>query len=702
MNTDSIDKTSNPAPGAPGHYSPWTSGAKTGIGRAHNTSAVISFTIGKGVLNEVYFPQMDIASIRECSFVIADDRDFFSDERTDTRQHQWTAARGIPAFSMENTHIDNSYTIKKDILSDPLRNTVLQRIRFDPSRPDLNLYVFLTPHLHNSGSDNEAWLGEYKGMPMLFASCDGLSLALACTSGWERSSVGFIGASDGFSDLKQNKKLTRQYTYAGKGNVQLCAAPIGNDFIIAVGFGHRPEEAAHQARSSLLDNFDNIWQRYVREWKDWHRSMKKRIQGRAVKAKYLRESSAALRISESRRYPGAIIASLSIPWGQSEGVNHGLGYHLVWPRDLVESAWGFLALDAEEDALRILNYLFTVQNADGQWSQNMWLDGRPCLDKLQMDQVALPLLLVHSCYQRKLIDRYAWQRYRAGFIKAVSFILHHGPGTQEDRWEQQAGLSPFTLAAEIAALAAAAELLRHFGDNGMAKHCLATADGWNAMIETWTYVKDTATARRCGVDGYYIRINPSDAPVQNVKDQLLNIHHHTQDTGNTPLGDIVSVDALALVRFGLRRADDPHILNTLAVIDHELKKDLPGGPCWRRFTKDGYGEDEAGNPFHGAGIGRSWPLLTGERAHYEIAAGNIRKAKKLFHTMEALSYNGLFPEQVWDADDIPDKGLFKGRYTNSAMPLTWAQAEYIKLAVSLRHKKVFDMPSGAVHRYCGR
>lgn len=694
-----IDKTADPAPGAPGHFSPWTSGAKTGIGRAHNTSAVISFTIGKGVLNEVYFPQMDIASIRECSFVIADGRDFFSDERTDTHQRQWTAARGVPAFSIENSGTGNSYIIRKDILSDPLRNTVLQRIRFDPCRPDLQLYVFLTPHLHNSGWDNEAWTGEYKGMPMLFAACDGLSLALACTSGWERSSVGFIGASDGYTDLLQNKKLTRQYSYAGKGNVQLCAGPIGNSSIIAIGFGLRPEEAAHQARSSLLDDFDNIWQRYVREWKDWHQSMKKAIKGNTVKAKYLRESSAALRVSESRRYPGAIIASLSIPWGQSKGVNHGLGYHLVWPRDLVETAWGLLALGAEEDAMRILNYLFTVQNADGKWSQNMWLDGRPCLDKIQMDQVALPLLLVHSCFRRKLIDRNTWQRYKAGILKAVSFILHYGPCTQEDRWEQQPGLSPFTLAAEIAALVAAAELLRHFGDKEMAKRCLSMADGWNAMIEMWTYVKGTATAKRCGADGYYIRINPSNSPAQDVKDHLLNIHHHPHDTGQIPVGDVVSVDALALVRFGLRRADDPRILSTIAVIDHELKKDLPAGPCWRRFTKDGYGEDEAGNPFQGVGIGRSWPLLTGERAHYEIAAGNIGKARKLFHTMEALSYNGLFPEQVWDADDIPDKGLFKGRYTNSAMPLTWAQAEYIKLAVSLRYKKIFDMPPGTAQRY---
>jgi glucoamylase len=715
-----MDKNKNPAPGAPGQFSPWTCGAKTGIGRALNPGSAVSFTIGRGVLNEVYFPQEDIACIRECVFLVADGKDFFSDERTGAHHRERSAGAGVPAYFIDNHCQSGEYKLHKEILADPQRNTVLQRVRFEPARPGLRLYVCLTPHLHNHGADNEAWLEDYKGMPMLFAASGGLTLALACDAGWAQRSVGFIGGSDGRGDLEKNKRLTKRYGYAGKGNVQLCAEPgnagagnavedeeagkypgaaHGGVLLLAIGFGHTPEEAAHHARSSLLDNFQLTWQQYVKEWQDWHQSMERQVEGNAVEARYLRESAAVLRISESRRYPGGIIASLSVPWGQAHGVNDGIGYHLVWPRDLVESAWGFLALGASQDALRILNYLFTTQEGDGRWSQNLWLDGRPCLDQLQMDQVALPLLLVHSCSELNLIDEDGWRRYLRGIREAANFILKHGPVTTEDRWEQLKGLSPFTLGAEVAALAAMGELFDELGDGRMAKRCRDTADAWNAQLETWTYVRGTETAKRCGVEGYYVRINPFLRPVQEVKDRTIQIKHHPDGEGAMAVGEVVSVDALALVRFGLRRADDPRILETIKVIDMELKRDLPAGPCWRRFTKDGYGENAKGDPFQGIGEGHSWPLLTGERAHYAIAAGRFDEARKLFRAMEDLSWNGLFPEQVWDREDIPDKDLIKGRYTSSAMPLTWAQAEYIKLAVSLRRGKVFDMPSAAVARY---
>jgi glucoamylase len=694
-----MDRHSKPAPGAPGQFSPWTSGAKTGIGRALNPGSEISFTIGKGTLNEVYFPREDMACIRHCVFVVTDGEQFFSDERLHTRRKQRTAARGVPAYTIRARCPWKKYSLQKEIIADPQRNTVLQRIRFRPSAPGLRLYCCLTPHLANNGAASEAWIDDYKGMQMLFAASGGLFLAMACDSGWNQSTVGFIGASDGYSALQREKRLTDRYTYAGKGNVELCAEPVpGRHCVIAIGFGYSPEDAAHQARSSLLYSYKLTRDQYIREWKEWHRSMSGKRKKHAVKSRYLRESAAALRISESRHYPGAIIASLSVPWGQLRGVNHGLGYHLVWPRDLVECAWGFLALDAGEDVLRILNYLFATQDEDGKWAQNMWLDGRPCLDAVQLDQVALPLLLLHSCFHHGLIDGKAWRRYLPGIDKAATYLLDNGPFSQQDRWEQIPGLSTFTLAAEIAALRAIAGLFDHHHQEDIAARCRETADDWDRQIETWTFARDTEKTRLHGVDGYYIRINPFFAPLHEVKDKTIRIHHHPGDTGTIAVGDIVSVDALALVRFGVRRADDPRIRDTLRVIDAELKQELPAGPCWRRFSKDGYGEDDAGNPFETIGTGRSWPLLTGERAHYEIAAGNYAEAYRLFHAMEGFSYHGLFPEQVWDGPDLPEKGLFRGQYTSSAMPLSWAQAEYIKLAVSLRNKKVFDLPVTATDR----
>jgi glucoamylase len=157
---------------------------------------------------------------------------------------------------------------------------------------------------------------------------------------------------------------------------------------------------------------------------------------------------------------------------------------------------------------------------------------------------------------------------------------------------------------------------------------------------------------------------------------------------------------LALVRFGLRAADDPRIINTVTAIDAVLKRELPAGPYWYRYNDDGYGEHANGAPFNGRGIGRLWPLLTGERAHYELALGRHDEAKRLLGTLEAsASPGGLLPEQIWDTDDIPEHELFLGQPSGSAMPLAWAHAEHIKLLRSLRDGAVFDMPPQTKSRY---
>lgn len=168
---------------------------------------------------------------------------------------------------------------------------------------------------------------------------------------------------------------------------------------------------------------------------------------------------------------------------------------------------------------------------------------------------------------------------------------------------------------------------------------------------------DTPLANEVGVEGYYIRINPTGLAAKDLNGKSMRIKNHSEDKGLVAISELVSVDALALVRFGLRAADDPKILNTIKVIDARLKTDKPNGPCWHRNNNDGYGEHEDGSPYNVTGIGSAWPLLTGERAHYEIAADNFEKAESLLKTMEAFANHGLLPEQVWDADDIPERGL---------------------------------------------
>src|SRR5262249_19272988 len=133
----------------------------------------------------------------------------------------------------------------------------------------------------------------------------------------------------------------------------------------------------------------------------------------------------------------------------------------------------------------------------------------------------------------------------------------------------------------------------------------------------------------------------------------------------------VGTEFLQLVRFGLRRADDPLIVGSLKLADALLRTDTPNGPVWHRYRNDGYGEHEDGRASDGTGVGRGWPLLTGERGHYELEAGN--DAMPYLEAMAAMaSPGGMIPEQVWDAEPIPEHRLFPGRATGSAMPLVWA------------------------------
>lgn len=204
-----------------------------------------------------------------------------------------------------------------------------------------------------------------------------------------------------------------------------------------------------------------------------------------------------------------------------------------------------------------------------------------------------------------------------------------------------------------------------------------------------------------GVASYYVRIAPPEvSDAASPTEGFVAIKNRPPGQSPAPAAGIVSPDALALVRFGLRAADDPRIVDTVKVIDAVLKVETPSGTTWRRYNGDGYGEHADGGPFEGAGLGRGWPLLTGERAHYELAAGRREAAESLLGALETFANEGgMIPEQIWDAPDVPGRELFFGRPSGSAMPLVWAHAEYIKLRRSLHDGRVFDMPPQPVERY---
>jgi glucoamylase len=550
----------------------------------------------------------------------------------------------------------------------------------------------------------------------------------------------------------------------GEIDLAACTGGDGQtcELVIALAFGSGPAEAAQRSRMTLASQFDRIQGSYARNWLRFHEythgpapspgrlatpeesrldaardlaahahrsthvhppgstpvSAHRAVPASASDARHAardrrrrvpielpesvvdlyRMSAAVLAVHEDKNASGALIASLSIPWGDSKGDHEMGGYHLVWPRDLVNGAGALLALGHGVLARRTLRYLISTQEADGRWAQNLWLDGTPYWSGLQMDEIAYPILFAELLRREgQLEDLDPWPMIR----RAADFLVRHGPVTGQDRWEEDGGYSPFTLAVQIAALLIAAEFAERTADRPLAALLRDTADAWNASIERWTYVTGTRIARDVGVEGYYVRIAPADVgDAEPASRGIVPIKNRPPGEHEVRYDELVSVDALALVRYGLRDANDPRILNTVKVIDAMLRVRTATGPAWYRYNGDGYGEHADGAPFDGCGIGRPWPLLAGERAHYELAAGRPDVAVQLLGVMRAqASDGGMLPEQVWDGPDLPERELVNGRATGGAMPLVWAHAEYAKLVRSLYDGRVFDMPQQSYERY---
>lgn len=702
------DFTENYAPGWPGSSPRWNSSAKSSVGVCLCPLSQVWFTTSHGILNEVYYPRVDYACIRDMGFLVSDGKDFFSEEKRHANSQLEYLEDGVPAVHFTNVCKKNRYRIDKVIVTDPNRDTLLQQVSFTPLQgqlEDYHLYALMAPHIMNAGSGNTAWCGEYKGLPMLFAERENSAVAMACSVPFKALSVGFVGVSDSWQDISKNKQMTRRYRRADNGNVAVCGEidleKAGNHpFLITIGFGINADEAGQRALASIMDGFDSAKQNYVGIWADWQKNIHEYSYPKKGTKSLFRISAAAIQTHHAQQFPGGYIASLSVPWGFSKGDDDLGGYHLIWPRDLVEVAGGLLAAGADRAALSVLHYLRLAQEPDGHWLQNMWLDGSPYWGGIQLDETAFPILLVNMMFYHKAIDKSKMLEFLPMVKKAARFLLKSGPCSQQDRWEENAGYSPFTLAAVISGLLAAADIIEMGGDKKSAQYIRETADTWNDNIEAWTYVANTELSKQLNIEGYYVRIAPPNVGETATLDDDVILIKNLSSNARAISAQIVSPDALALVRFGLRAAKDPKILSTIKAIDSLLKVETPFGDCWHRYNHDGYGEHEDGSPFNGTGIGRAWPLLTGERAHYELGAGNMKRAEELLITMGNFSNEGgMIPEQIWDTKDIPNRELFFGKPAGSAMPLVWAHSEYMKLCRSLHDKTVFDMPLQTQERY---
>jgi glucoamylase len=447
---------------------------------------------------------------------------------------------------------------------------------------------------------------------------------------------------------------------------------------------------------SLATPFDLHRAAYIQEW-----------QRTAVRPQYdfrkhtsddggtYRLSHCVLLAHEDKVFQGALIASMSIPWGETKGDDDVGGYHLVWTRDMVHSASALLASGAIDTPVRALIWLAATQLSDGSFPQNSWIDGEVFSHGLQLDEVAEPILL-------------AWRVHREGtqpalfdpwvmVSRAATYLILQGPVTAQDRWEENAGYSPSTLASVIAGLVCAAEFAKERREADTSEFILEYADWLAAHVEQWTVTT-------CGelVPGYprhYIRINPADAqapdPNPDANTAMIWI---ANGGGQYPARNVVGGDFLALVRLGIRDANDPLVRDSIKVIDQVIKRDLPEGPSWRRYNHDGYGQKDDGSAFDGTGVGRSWPILTGERGHYELTAGS--DPRPFITAIEKFANDGgMITEQLWDADDLPNGRMTRGRPTGAAMPLCWSHAEYVELVRSYHDGVCFDRVEPAFQRY---
>lgn len=689
--------------GAPGIEPRWTSSAKEGLGTAYHTSCRVWFTLSHGIVNEIYYPTVDRPNTRDLQFLISDGATFCHEEKRDLEHRIEYPERDCVLYRLTNSEPKGRYRLIKDILADPHRSVVLMHTRLEvldeSLRGKLRIYALLAPHLARQGAGNSGWCCEVGGSNLLHAEREGVHLIMGCSGGFSRRSIGYVGASDGWQDVKKNLKMNWEFPAAGPGNIALTGeiVPQGAEpFTLAIAFGKSHQSTEAKLLQSLAEPFEAHRQAYVRQWQRTLVGPKFDLSANTSDGGHMyRLSRCILLAHEDKSFQGALVASMSIPWGETKSDNDLGGYHLVWTRDLAQSATALLATGQTGTPLRALIWLAAIQRPDGRFPQNSWIDGRAYWHGIQLDEVAAPILL-------------AWRLYREGVTlgrfdpcvmisRAAAYLIRQGPVTAQDRWEENAGYSPSTLATVVAALACAAEFAKRHDEPNTADFILVYADWLAAHVEEWTVT--TAGESVEGLRRHYIRINPADPeapdPHADPNTTMLSV---ANGGGLHPARNVVGGDFLHLVRLGIRAADDPIVRDSIAVIDRLLKRDLPQGPGWRRYNHDGYGQKDDGDAFDGTGVGRCWPILTGERGHYELAAGH--DPKPFIAEMEKFAnMGGMISEQLWDAEDLPGKGMRRGLPTGAAMPLCWAHAEYISLVRSAHDGACFDRVEPAFQRY---
>jgi glucan 1,4-alpha-glucosidase len=725
------------APGWPGALSHFDLARKDCLGTARNTTSKVWYTVANGVLSDVYYPTVDNTNVETMQYVVTDGSTFTD---LQTRDMTYTVAStddaGGMACTVTATAKSGKYSIETEYITDPSRNSVLMKIAFDPHRSGLQLFARFDPTVNGNGGGgagngggDTATIDSSTGHPILVSSDtvtttnaanrDYAQPVFAALDGsFNAASSGFVGtASDGLTELDATHALAPTYTDAINGNVEQTARiTLGPDgkTVLALGFGATQGDAVGTAEGSLQTNFQKSLADYKQAWKQYDNSLTKphteKLPGTNGQTRkdledeyYL--SANVIKASEDKTFPGAIVASLASPWGQAVSAgdpnNTYFGsYREVFARDLYE-AWTGLFADGDLATARDATlFLFDRQQlADGSMPRNSLVNGKPAPDTggIQLDEAAYPILMADQLH---LTDS---SLYTNHIKPAANFIAAHGPAFGVERWEEQDGYSPSTIAAEIAGLVAAADLARANGDATSAAVWLGVADDWQRSIKGWT----VTTTGPFG-PSYFIRLSKTGDPNAAIFYGLGN--------GGPTLDQRSVIDAgfLELVRLGELRPTDPDIVHSLPVVDATIESTTPSGPGWHRYNGDGYGDGASdGHPWapSGVGTGHLWPVLSAERGEQDLVSGDASGATALLQSMDRFASGvGLIPEQDWELPDlaaspygtdptIASIGFKNGGAAGSASPLTWSEASFVRLEADIVAGRNVALPAVTTARY---
>ena len=568
--------------------------------------AASGFTASHGTLNEIYYPTIDRPQTRDMELLFTDEETFFHEEKRDFEYDFHYIDANALAFRVIANDLGGRYTVTKEFITDPHHPVVLMNVKIEGDEAVLSrlkCYALLAPHLDGGGAGNSARSVDIAGQRCILAWKNKFSLAFGADCGFTRSSCGFVGSSDGYQDLSTHMKMTWNFGQALGGNIALMGeidVSKHREFTIAIALGDGHHSALAGMMQTLSTPYAEHRDRFI---KQWHRALPPTglAEVSTDDGNLMRVSHAVILTHEDKTYSGAFIASASIPWGASKGDDDLGGYHLVWTRDMVQSATAMLACGRIETARRALVYLACTQHPDGGFAQNFWIDGTPYWSGIQLDEVAFPIMLAWRLWKVNGLGNFDIFSFVAS---ASAFLVRYAPVTQQERWEENAGYSPSTLAAVISALVCAADICRAHASPELGTFLEEYADWIEAHLDAWTTtdrgVLDPA------VPCHYMRIRPPAAgePFHNatIAPGMIHIANRAPDEKfDFEARAVIDPGFLELVRYGVRRADDPLIIDSLKVVDAVLKIDTPYGPCWRRYNHDGYGQRKDGGPLHGLG-----------------------------------------------------------------------------------------------------